>query len=288
MTNTHTPLEDFEADAELAKSLADDLEELESFGLEDEDDPVLRDDGMSLAMFDGDTSHLFPEVRLCLVALLKHRYISAERHPAHWDVLLKNEAPIRSRLNELFFHLEVDREMQVAFKRQAKGDPGDDLPSLTRDLAHTKEETIILIHLRKRFYAQRAEGDTAVYVDRQTLLDEVSGYRPEDSTNRSAAHKHSSTAIESLQKAGLLLKTPDPDRFRISPVIESVMPESRMTSLLRWLMERNGKAVPAGDTPSTDPNEAPLFVDDGAFEAPPEPTVNEAAAGTADQNEDDQ
>jgi hypothetical protein len=199
---------------------------------------------LGVAMFEGDTGTLYPEQRRCLHALLKHRYISADRHPDHWAVLLEDEAVIRSRLNDLFLELQVERDQQIAFKRQAVSETGDPLPSLLRDIAHTKEETIVMMVLRQRFFAQRQEGDDAVFVDRQTLLDEISERWPEHLTNRSAALKKAGTGIDGLARAGVLLKTPDPDRFQISPIIEVLLPVEKLRELWSWLMTQNGTTAP--------------------------------------------
>lgn len=206
---------------------------------------------VSLAMFDGDTSTMYPERRLCLNALLKHRYISGERHPEHWAVLMTSEAEIRSRLNDLFLDLEVDRDHRIAFKRAATGSYGEPLPSLLRSQPHSKEETIVMMSLRQRLFAQRQEGDDVVYVDRQTLLDEVADMRPDHATNRSMDHKRANNAIEGLATAGVLLRTQDPDRFRISPVIEILLPVPKLRSLWSWLMTANGT-----DATETEPLEA--------------------------------
>jgi len=243
-----------------------DVEEAANF----EDDDA---DQTSLAMFEGDTGTLYPEQRRCLHALLKHRYISAERHPEHWAVLLANHDVIKSHLNNLFLELHVDRGFQVAFKRQASAETGDPLPSLLRDIAHAKEETIMLMSLRQKFFAQRQEGDDVVFVDRQVLVDEVAEQRPEHSTDRAVGHKRAVKAIEALASAGVLLKTADPDRFRISPIIEVLMPIERLLVLTTWLMTQNGTGVlvsedtaathadddPDSDTDSTDGTLDALF-----------------------------
>lgn len=206
-------------------------------------------DQRSLAMFEGDTGTLYAEQRRCLHALLKQRYLSAERHPEHWAVLLANQDVIKSRLNDLFLELRVDRDHQVAFKRQASTETGDPLPSLLRDVSHTKEETIVMVFLRQRFFAQRQEGEDVVFVDRQTLLDEVADQRPEQATHRAMDQKRTVKAIDGLAAAGVLLKTPDSDRFRISPIIEVLLPIERLRSLWTWLMTQNGTdAAESGDT----------------------------------------
>lgn len=196
-------------------------------------------DEQGLAMWEDDASEMYPEQRRCLHALLKNRYISAERHPEHWAVLMSNFPLIKSRLNDLFLELEVNRSYQVAFKRQASTDTGDSLPSLLRDLSHTKEETIVMMFLRRRFFTQQQEGEDYVFVDRVSMLEEVADMRPEQNTHRAMDRKRAEKAIDSLTAAGILLKTPDPDRFRISPIIEVLLPIERQRALWAWLMNQN-------------------------------------------------
>jgi hypothetical protein len=222
--------------------------DVDNFAVEEasnfEDDEA---DQTSLAMFEGDTGTLYPEQRRCLHALLKHRYIAADRHPEHWAVLIVNQDVIKSHLNNLFLELHVDRGFQVAYKRQVSAETGDPLPSLLRDISHTKEETIMMLFLRQRFSAQRQEGEDFVFVDRQTLLDDVAGMRPEHSTHRAMDQKRADKAIDALASAGVLLKTGDPARFRISPIIEVLLPVERANVLAAWLMTQNGTDAAVAD-----------------------------------------
>jgi hypothetical protein len=227
--------------------LVDDDLEYQADVSEDE----MTEDAPGADMFEGDSGTLYPEQRRCLVALLKHRYISAERHPEQWEVLLKDEGLIKSRLNDMFLELQVERDQQIAFKRQAVSYTGDPLPSLLRERAHTKEETIVMLALRQRFFAQRQEGEDHVYVERETLMEEIAERWPEDLTNRSAAQKKAGTAIDGLATAGVLLKTADPDRFRISPIIEVLLPIEKLRELMTWLMTQNG-TTPVDEDPEAD------------------------------------
>jgi hypothetical protein len=43
----------------------------------------------------------------------------------------------------------------------------------------------------------------------------------------------------------VLLKTSDPDRFRVSAVIEVLLPIDRLAELWEWLVEQNGTEPPA-------------------------------------------
>lgn len=208
---------------------------------------------LSLAMFEGDTSTLFKQQRLCLHALLKNRYISADRHPDHWAVLTSNPDPIRSRLHDLFLDLRIDHEHRIAFK-QAAGTRTEPLPSLLRNVAHTKEETIVMVYLRQRFHSQRQEGDDVVFVEREALLDEVADRRPEHATNRAMDFKRANAAIDSVATAGVLLRTSDPDRFQVSPVIEVLLPIEKLRALWAWLIEAN--RTDADDDQRDDPDTA--------------------------------
>jgi hypothetical protein len=244
--------------------LPEDVEDLSFLdSLVEETSPNVEDatETRSLAMFEGDTSTLYPEQRRCLHALLKHRYISAERHPEQWATLMADEALIKSRLNDLFFDLHVERGFQIAFKQQATSETDERLPSLLRDIAHTKEETIVMVYLRQRFFAQRQEGEDLVFVDRQALLDEVADQRPDDATHRAMDQKRANNAIAGLATAGVLLKTPDPDRFRISPIIEVLMPIEKLRSLWSWLMAQNGTGDAAAVDEETGETDLDLLFD---------------------------
>ena len=111
----------------------------------------------------------------------------------------------------------------------------------------------MLMSLRQRFFAQRQEGEDIAFVDRQVLLDEVAEQRPELATHRAMDQKRAVKAVDGLASAGVLLKTGDPDRFRISPIIEVLMPIERLNALTTWLMAQNGTDAPVSDdTDETD------------------------------------
>src|ERR1700679_724946 len=82
-------------------------------------------------LFLSDNGELSLEARRVLVQLLIGPSIDARRHSKLWSTLIQNEAVIRSRLAELFLDLVIDRDIQVAFTRQA--DTGDlEVPRLLR------------------------------------------------------------------------------------------------------------------------------------------------------------
>lgn len=203
-------------------------------------DDATRAESESFSLFEGDEGGLTPAQRRTLVLLLKHRYLSAALYPSEWRTLLASERLLKGRLNDLFLDLHVDRHYEVAFKRQAVAEGGERFPTLLHDVSYTREETILLVLLRQRFRSERANGHDIVIVDRDNLLDNVAHFRPEYATDRSGDARRASAAVDSLVKSRVLAKTSDPDRFRISPVIEVLLPVERLRELLDWLVEQNG------------------------------------------------
>jgi hypothetical protein len=206
---------------------------------DDWDDPGERS---TLALFAGDEGGLSAAQRQCLVYLLKQRYLSSHTRPDLWDVLLEHEALLQSRLNDLFLTLHVDRQGEVAYKRQAVPDNrAARFPTLLHDTAYTREETVLLVYLRERMQRERAGGAESVLVDREDLLDRVADFRLADETDISGERRRAERAIDSLKSMGVLHETRDNDRLTIAPVLDSLMPLPRLRELLDWLRAESGR-----------------------------------------------
>ena len=191
--------------------------------------------GGAVALFEGDEGRVELGQRRAFVALLKHRFITARTHPAEWRTLLAHTTLLQSRLNDLFLDLHLDREREVAFKRQAVPDGGTRFPTLLFDKAWSREETILMVYLRSRSRAEEVTGGTRVYVDREEMLEHVASLRPGHATDRAGDARRAGNAVDALNKAGLLVGARDADRFEVSPAIDVVLPLERLQELLTWL-----------------------------------------------------
>lgn len=227
-------------------------------GIDDPDlaDDELLDDG-SVSLFEGDEGGLEYAQRRALVTLLKQRFISARTHPRDWSVLVEHERLIRSRLNDLFLDLQVDRAREVAWKRQATSETGSRFPTMLYDAAWSREETLVLVHLRDRLRAGLASGDARVFVDREDVVGYVASFRPAHATDVAGDEKRARNAITSIVKAGLLIGTGSEERFEISEAVEPLIPLELLQELLEALVAANdGDGTPEPDEP------ADLFDDD--------------------------
>jgi len=208
-------------------------------------DPLHGDDERdetSFALFEGDEGRLDEPQRRALVALLRHTYVSARTHADEWRAITDGEHQLRSRLNDLFLELHVDRDREVAWKRQARAESQRrTFPTLLRDVPYTREETIVLVYLRMRLRADARPGLDQVVVDRSEILGHVTGFLPA-TTDRTRDEARVAKAVDRLVTARILIRTTDPDRFRVASVVEVLLPLEQLRELDRWLRSAAGSA----------------------------------------------
>jgi hypothetical protein len=219
------------------------------------DDELLDDESVSL--FEGDEGGLEYAQRRALVTLLKQRFISARTHPRDWAVLVEHERLVRSRLNDLFLDLQVDREREVAWKRQASSETGGRFPTILYDAAWSREETLVLVHLRDRLRAGLASGDARVYIDREDVVGYVASFRPSHATDVAGDEKRARNAVASVVKSGLLIATGSEERFEISEAVEPLIPMELLQELLEALLAANN-----GEVLEPEPEDSDLFEDE--------------------------
>jgi hypothetical protein len=218
-------------------------------------DAEILDEG-SVSLFEGDEGGLEHSQRHALVTLLKQRFISARTHPRDWQVLVEHERVLRSRLNDLFLDLAVDRAREVAWKRQATSETGSRFPTLLYDAAWSREETLVLVHLRDRLRAGLAVGDARVFIDREDIVEYVASFRPAHATDEAGDEKRARNAVVGIVKAGLLIGAAGDDRYEISEAVEPLLPLELLQELLEALRRANGT-----DTETEPDDPADLFGD---------------------------
>ena len=237
-------------------------------------DDELLDEG-SVSLFEGDEGGLEYAQRHALVTLLKQRFISARTHPRDWTVLVEHERLLRSRLNDLFLDLQVDRAREVAWKRQATSETGGRFPTMLYDAAWSREETLVLVHLRDRLRAGLAGGDARVFIDREDIVGYVASFRPPHATDVAGDEKRARNAVASIAKAGLLIATGTEERFEISEAVEPLIPLELLQELLEALQAANGGEAPDEPDDAADLFDGAHTDDAGTDAAEPDDTAGE-------------
>jgi hypothetical protein len=156
--------------------------------------------------------------RRAMVSLLMNRYISRTRNRAAWEGTVAYESDVRARLDEMYLDLILDREAEVAFKRQQDG---DDVPRmLRREKALTRDASFVLIFLRRE-YAFADPDDGPVVISRDQISEFLRAYREDGDSDDARFSRRVDAAINALIKPWQILE-PDPAvdyLFTISPVV---------------------------------------------------------------------
>jgi len=200
-------------------------------------------------LFHGDSGQLPYDARRALCQLLAGPSIDAQRHAELWPALLRFEALIRSRLNELFLELVLDRESGVGFTRQA--DTGElDAPTLLRSAALTFIDSVLLLHLRQHLAEADAQGRRAV-VEEGLLIEELAVYEKNLSTDRAGFMRRIGAAIGKLRDNQVLLRLRgSEDRYEVSPALKllfSAEEVQTLTEVYRGLRDGGAVAVVEAD-----------------------------------------
>jgi Domain of unknown function (DUF4194) len=155
--------------------------------------------------------------RRALATLLTNRFITRSRNRSAWEALLAYESEIRERLADMFLLLVVDRDYEVAFKRQ---DPADDAPRLLRrDRPLHRDASLLLIHLRKE-HAYTDATDDPVVITKTQVAEFLRPFREEGDGDEAKFERRVDTAIRAVEELRLLIQDPDADYlFTISPAV---------------------------------------------------------------------
>ena len=174
----------------------------------------------SQGLFPGDPGVLPEETRRLILQLLRGPYVLERTHPRLWAVLTRDEQVVRSRLGDVFVDLVIDRDLGVAFARNFQAD-GVDLPRVLRAMSLTLVDTALLLHLRDALL-RSSDPSRRVFVGSDEMTDWLAGYRPVTSTDVATFGKRVTASIQKMKDNTILLSTPEPDRFEISPVLALV------------------------------------------------------------------
>lgn len=192
--------------------------------------PAGEDGSEGPVLYPGDTGRLPLDARRALCSLLAGPSLDAQRHGQLWPVLLRHEVAVRSHLAELFLELVIDREMGVAFTRQA--DTGElETPILLRTSPLTFIDSVLLLHLRQQLAEAEAQGRRAV-VEEGVLVEVLSIYEKQLSTDRAGFNKRVAASITKMRENNVLQKLRgSEDRMEVTPALKLLFPAEDVQAL---------------------------------------------------------
>jgi hypothetical protein len=182
-------------------------------------------------LFPGDTGELPMDTRRVLVQLLSGPSIDGTRHSRQWTVLLRDEIVIRKFFCELFLELVIDRDLQVAFTRQADSDD-DEIPKILRRTQLTFLDSVLLLYLRK-LLAQAEKYSERAVVSRDDIIEELKSYDKTGNTDKAGFDKRIYASIEKIRKHNIIQKIKNSDnRFEISPTLKLLFSAEEIQTLI--------------------------------------------------------
>jgi hypothetical protein len=214
--------------------------------------PTAGEAAPTSALFMGDSGELALETRRALVQLLSGPSLDGRRHAKLWPILLRDELTVRRRLAELFLELVIDRDMQVAFTRQA--DTGElEVPLLLRRAQLTFIDSILVLYLRQRLTQADAHGERAV-ISLDEIVENLTLYERAASTDRAGFTKRVHASVEKVKKHNILQKIrASDDRFEISPTLKLLFSAEEIQALgALYQRMAAGEATAAAQPPDDD------------------------------------
>lgn len=172
------------------------------------------------------------DARRCFVSLLRHGVILASQKQQLFDVLVKEQAKIKSHLADMFLRLSIDEPNGVAVLLQQVDDDDEDTVSLISRRPLTLYDTLLLLVLRKHFQERETAGEQRIYIDIDRIESRLTPFLPLTNNSRSDRRKLSS-ALKKLKDKRLILSVPgDDERFELTPVIRYVVNAEFLQQLL--------------------------------------------------------
>jgi len=176
--------------------------------------------------------------RRALVTLLTSRFITRATHPEAWSGLVDYEDDVRARLEELFLTLTIDRDHEVAFKRQSAEDGTPVL--LRREKPLSRDASLLLILLRQE-HAYTDAADEAVTVSRDHIAEFLGRFQTDASHDEVRVDRRIRAAIAAMERIGLLVpETDDPDLYVVSPAVVPLVTTTELAHLTRLFQEASG------------------------------------------------
>lgn len=184
------------------------------------------------------------EARIALVTLLTSRFITRAKQPDAWRGLLDYEDDIRARLDELFLTLHLDREHEVAFKRQ-NGEDG--VPVLLRREKPLSRDASLLLVLLRQEHAYTDAHDEPVTVTRDHIAEFLGRFQGDAAHDEVRVDRRIRAAIAALDRLELLTPAPDDaDLFFVSPAIVPLIGAAELMHLERMFLTAAGADAPEG------------------------------------------
>ncbi|OJU40720.1 MAG: hypothetical protein BGN97_05275 [Microbacterium sp. 69-10] len=178
-------------------------------------------------LWPGDAGTLTERSRRALLELVRGPYLSRARSAQNWSALLADEPAIRSRLNDLFLELVLDRDAEFAFVRNAESTDVQ-VPRAVRAESLTFLDTAMLLSLRHTLLNEDRHG--RVIIGQDELYEALDVYRTADRDATDFRKRLNASWSKMVNKLRVLHPIGE-DRAEISPVVRMLVGAEQVDAL---------------------------------------------------------
>ena len=153
----------------------------------------------------------------------------------------------------MFLLLIVDRDYEVAFKRQ---DPAEDAPRLLRrDKPLHRDASLLLIHLRKE-HAYTDATDDPVVITKAQVAEFLRPFRDDGDGDEAKFERRVDAAIRAVDELKLLTQDPDADYlFTVSPAVVPMIGADEMMRFEQYFNQATEAANATRGVSGNEPKE---------------------------------
>jgi len=184
------------------------------------------------------------DVRKAIVELLKKGTLSYEKDEKSFKVIIREEAFIRDYLETIYLDLILDEPAGIILTRSIQSmDNGDEeeCPSIIkRQKSLNHLHSLVLLLLRKHYKDRIASGDSKVFIDRETINDELMKFNVA-SNSTTMDERNINGAMNRALDYNIVRKDKNSDnRYEILPTIRYVIDANFLESQLKAYCEIAG------------------------------------------------
>ncbi len=167
----------------------------------------------------------------------------------HYVRVLEFREQLEAYFNKLGLTLEIDEDLSYAFLKRAEGEEFEDFNRLGRKQNLTMLQTLVLVALKETFLENsqkvQGEGDDTCITTLEEIQKRCIGIIP-DRTDEIKDEVEFKKAIRRLIEYGVgkelsLFKDEDEVVYEILPIIESILPQSRLMEVRDLFVSKEDK-----------------------------------------------
>lgn len=181
------------------------------------------------------------EIREVLTLLFREPFFDGNQKPRQWQVLLENEAHIRSRMHDFYVELIINTGHRVAMRQQVHAE--QEYRKLMPQRVMSRELAMAVLVVIDRFQRAAVANAPTATVTRREFAEAFDQMWGAGEKNRAARERNAEAALKRLYEANLIAGTSPAnggDSWTVSPAVPVIYGPDVLDSMTRALRRDEG------------------------------------------------